>query len=442
MDCGGHSCHKFTVDVGSKMSEGRLEHIRTLVDTWVYGNTHPGALVGIYDDDGKELFYHERNTIKTGFTEGENAVSFNKETIFRIYSMTKPVTGVAAMILVDRGLLSVDDEVSKWIPSFKDIQVHVSGDADNMVTEPPATPMTIYHLLTHTSGIVYGFFGHTAPDKVLVRNLGPDFLQGLRNTTLADLAESVAKSPLKFQPGTGFEYGLNLDILGYIIELASGRQLDEFFKEEIFEPLGMVDTDFYCPAEKWNRMAKCYEHTPGMGFKRSLQPTRNELWMEKPINLAGGGGLVSTIGDYAKFTTCLLNQGAIPGTDKRIVSAASVAHMTRNVLPNGVDIHDLARSPGFLEVDGGGFGFGLSMYVLTDPHVAQGGILSGRGEFGWGGMASTAFFVDPVYKFSAILMTQLTPSNSYPIRGHLRYLSHWALQDRVKENETTKAEST
>jgi CubicO group peptidase (beta-lactamase class C family) len=278
---------------------------------------------------------------------------------------------------------------------------------------------------------VYAIFGQTAPDKVLAKNLGPDLLTGLRNTTLADLSEKVARSPLKFQPGTGFEYGLNLDILGYIIELASGLKLDDFFRKEIFEPLGMVDTDFFCPPEKFHRMAKCYEHAPGMSFKRSLQPTRNELWGEKPVNLAGGGGLVSTIGDYSKFTTCLLNQGAIPGTDKRILRAESVAHMTRNVLPNGADIHELARSPGFLEVDGGGFGFGLSMYVLTDPHVAQGGILSGRGEFGWGGFASTSFFVDPVYKMSCILMTQLTPSNAYPIRAHLRYMSHWALQDRA-----------
>lgn len=424
------------------MSESRLEAIKTLVDTWVYGNTHPGAVVGIYDEHGKELFYHERNSTKPGFTEGENAVGFNRESIFRVYSMTKPVTGVAAMILIERGVLSLQDEVSKWIPAFKDTQVYVSGDADNVVTEPIKEPLTLYHLMTHTSGIVYALFGQTPSDKILAKNIGPDLLQGMRNTTLSDLAHAVAKSPLKFQPGSGFEYGLNLDILGYIIELASGLPLDEFLHKEVFTPLGMVDTDFFCPPEKMHRLAKCYEVTPGMGFKRSLHPTRNELWGEKPINLAGGGGLVSTIGDYAKFTTCLLNHGAIVGTDRRILSAESVAHMTRNVLPNNADIHDLARSPGFLEVDGGGFGFGLSMYVLTNPQMAQGGILSGHGEYGWGGFASTAFFVDPVYKFSSILMTQLTPSNAYPIRAHLRYLSHWALQDRLKEEHTAEAEST
>lgn len=410
------------------MTDNRKEHLRSLVDTWVHGYTHPGALVGMYGKNGKELFYHVNNSSKKGFCEGAEAVGYQRDTIFRIYSMTKPITGVAAMILIERGLLSLDDELSKWIPAFKDTQVYVSGDVDSLVTEPPTQPLTIYHLMTHTSGIVYALFGKTVSDKILAMKIGADLMNLMRNTPLSALCDMVATTPLMFQPGTGFEYGLNLDVLGHIIELASGMKLNEFFHNEIFAPLGMVDTDFYVPADKMHRLAKCYEQVPGMCFKQSMQPVRNALFGEMPINLAGGGGLVSTLSDYSKFSTCLLNQGAIVGTDKRILRAESVAQMTRNVLPNGADIHDITKGPGFLEVEGGGFGFGLTMYVVTDPDTAQGATLSGRGEYGWGGFASTAFFVDPVYEVSCILMTQLTPSNVYPIRSHLRYLSHWALQ--------------
>ena len=417
------------------MDSNRKEHLSCLIDTWVNGNTHPGAVVGMYNAAGEEIFYHEANSPKEGFCEGENAVGYKRDTIFRIYSMTKPITAVAAMILVERGLLSVEDEVAKWIPAFKNTQVYVSGDAENPVMEPVKTPLTIYHLLTHTSGIVYALFGKTVCDQILVKNIGADILSGMRNTPLSELCDMIARTPLKFQPGTGFEYALNLDVLGHIIELASGCKLNDFFHTEIFQPLGMVDTDFYVPADKFHRLAKCYEQAPGLGFKQSLQPVRNELFGEKPINLAGGGGLLSTLADYARFSTCLLNNGAIVGTEKRILSAQSVAKMSSNVLPEGKDIADLTVGPGFLEVEGGGYGFGYAMSVITNPKAAGGGILSGHGEYGWGGFASTFFYVDPVYQVSCVLMTQLTPSNAYPIRSHLRYMSHWALQKQEEKRE-------
>jgi CubicO group peptidase (beta-lactamase class C family) len=412
------------------MSYQPKDFLRNLVDTWVRGFTHPGAIVGMYDKTGKELFYHEANSTKKGLT-GDDAVGYSRDTLFRIYSMTKPIAAVATMILSERGLLSIHDEVSKWIPAFQDMRVYVSGEGAEMVTEPASTPVTIFHLLTHTSGIVYGLSTKTECDKAIAAQLG-NVVVAMRMKTIRELCDIIAKAPLLFHPGTKFEYGLNTDVLGHIIELAAGCTLDVFLQREIFEPLGMVDTAFYAPPEKLHRLAKCYQVCPGLAFKETPLPPHEMSYAVMPMTLSAGGGLLSTIDDYARFTTCLLNMGVVPGTDRRILSEQSVAQMTTNVLPNGADIHDIAAAPGFLEVDGGGFGFGLCMYVLTDPEAAQGGTLSHRGEYGWGGFASTAFFVDPVAGFSCILMTQLLPSNAYPIRSHLRYMSHWVLREEER----------
>jgi CubicO group peptidase (beta-lactamase class C family) len=413
------------------MSYQPKDFLRNLVDNWVHGFTHPGAIVGMFDKEGKELFYHEANSTKKGLT-GDNAVGYKRDTLFRIYSMTKPIAAVATMILSERGQLSIHDEVSKWIPAFKDMKVYVSGEGAEMITEPANAPLTIFHLLTHTSGIVYGLSTKTECDKAILSQVGGNIVVAMRQKTIGEMCDIIAKAPLLFQPGTKFEYGLNTDVLGHIIELAAGCTLDVFLQREIFEPLGMVDTAFYAPAEKLHRLAKCYTVSPGMAFKEIPAPPHEMSYAVLPRALSAGGGLLSTIDDYARFTTCLLNMGIVPGTDRRILTAESVAHMTSNVLPNGADIHDIAAAPGFLEVDGGGFGFGLSVYVLTDTQAAQGGTLSNRGEYGWGGFASTAFFVDPVAGMSCILMTQLMPSNAYPIRSHLRYMSHWVLQEEQR----------
>ena len=411
------------------------DHLKSLIDTWVHGFTHPGAIVGMFDKDGKDIFYHEANTTKEGFCEGSNAVNYKRDTIFRIYSMTKPITAVAAMILVERGLLSLDDDVSKWIPSFKNLKVYVSGTVEDLVTEELNTPLKVHHLFTHTSGIVYGLFGKSMCDKILAQNVGIDMATGMRNTSLSNLCEMISKTPLLFQPGTKFEYGLGLDVLGHVIELVSGQTLDIFFENEIFQPLNMIDTSFFVSPEKLQRFAKCYEVSTGMSFKQSTLHARTESFHAKPENLSGGGGLLSTIDDYSRFTTMLLNKGIYKiknNEEKRLLSKETINKMTTNVLPNQCDIHDIATAPGFLEVDGGGYGFGLSMYILTNPNVAQGGSLSNKGEYGWGGFASTSFFVDPISQYSCIFMTQLIPSNVYPIRGHLRYLSHWVMNEKKR----------
>ena len=438
--------------------DGSKQHLATLIDSWVFSNTHPGIVAGMYDVEGKEIFYHEVNSKKKGFCEGENAVGYNRDTIFRLYSMTKPIVVMAAMILVERGVLSLDDHVSKWISAFADTRVYVSGEGDTLVTEQMETPLTIKHLMTHTSGIVYGVSKMTACDRELMRNFGG---QNFRHIPIPEMCNAIARSPLYCQPGKQFKYGLSTDVIGHIIELASGCKLNDFLHTEIFQPLGMVDTDFYVPEDKFARLAKSYDHQPASGLSFVLSPIPPQIYQQMPANLSGGGGLLGTLGDYAKFATCLLNNGEIAsGCDdsngggsgagtylegsttgsgqlsprRRLLSAESVRLMTSNQLPNNsADIADLTQSRR-LEAECGGFGYGFAVSVLTDPCVAPGSILSGRGEFGWEGFASTFFFVDPVHKFSCVFMTQLTPCTAYSIKAHLRYMSHWLMKQQAAQH--------
>ena len=400
------------------MQDEKLNSVREWVNAWVEGGSYPGALVAVYDKQGREVLYHECSNAKS-----QEAEKYTRESIFRIYSMTKPVTAVAAMILVERGLISLDDEISKWIPAFAQATVFTGGTVDAPLTQPLIQAITIRHLLTHTSGIGYGIVVSSTCDQLLLQSFGCSLFE-TPNMELEELCNRIAKAPLNFQPGTGFVYGLNLDVLGRIIEIVSGVKLDEFFKQEIFVPLGMVDTDFFVPADKAHRLLPCYNMSTGHTYKPSDNPMND--CSSKPVGLHGGGGLVSTLHDYARFARCLLNEGSLDS--KRILSAESVQDLTSNLLPDGKEISDLVKTPGFLEVEGGGFGFGGAMYVLTNPAQAQGARLSGKGEYGWGGFASTFFFVDPVKEFTVIFLTQLMPSSAYPTRGQLRWIIHWAMQ--------------
>lgn len=397
-------------------------HLKSWLDAWIVGGTHPGAVMGVYDKEGNELFYHDVDQSKFNPDEPKK---YNRDSIFRIYSMTKPITSVAAMILVDRKLLSIDDPLSKYIPAFANTQVYVSGGVEDIVTEPVKTPLTIKHIMTHTSGITYALFGTTPCDMILRNNVGPDAANWYRNTELSVLCDAVARSPLCFQPGTKFLYGLNTDILGHVVEIVSGMKLNDFFMKEIFQPLGMIDTDFYVPPEKIHRLVDCYSHfaanhsfklTPLTEIRRDVMPTL----------LAGGGGLNSTLADYARFCRCLINGGVLEGV--RILSAEAVAVMTSNHLPGGVDISDIA-SDGFSESVGPGYGFGLGVAVLTKPLAAKGALYSSKGEYGWGGVASTVFAIDPEQGCFCILLTQVMPSSAYPLRAQMRYMVHWMLRE-------------
>lgn len=389
----------------------RVELLDTWLQTWVEANTIPGAALGIFDANGNELYY--------------GATGYSRDSIYRIYSMTKPIVTVAAMILVERGQLSVDDELSKYIPSFKDIKVVTGGTAENPVLECPKRPITIKHLLTHTSGITYGIFGNSLSDQILNNLVGLESkAKWYSDLTTAELSEYCAKTPLAFHPGEHFLYGLNTDILGRVIEIISGTTLDVFLKSEIFDPLDMSDTSFQVSPEKAHRLVDLFELQPGLKYRSSTNPEADRL--HNRVLLSGGGGLVSTMSDYSKFSCCLLNGGVYK--DRRIISEDTLREITSNQLPGGEELAEVSFDSSFTETTGGGVGFGYGVSVIVHPAGVQGGRLSSVGEYAWGGVAGTYFFNDPCRKLSVIYMTQLVASAKiYPIRQQLRFISRFAL---------------
>jgi CubicO group peptidase (beta-lactamase class C family) len=354
-----------------------------------------------------------------GQRDAEAGLPIEPDTLFRIYSMTKPITSVAAMMLYERGAFDLNDPVSKFIPSFADLRVYDGGPAAGPATVPAAEPIRIRHLLTHTSGLTYGFYRVHVVDE-LYRKAGFEF-NGTQGMELADVCDVWAGLPLVFQPGTEWLYSVATDVLGRVVEVASGMKLDDFFRTQIFEPLGMADTGFAVTPEQTERLAALYAPRPGTG-----QAVRYDLLgktvLEGGYFLSGGGGLVSTIGDYHRFTQCLLRGGELDG--HRLLGDRTLRYMTRNHLPGDADLAAFGR-PLFAEVRYDGMGFGLGFSVLTDP-VAY-AVLSSPGEYGWGGLASTTFWIDPVEEITVIFMTQLAPSSTYPIRTQLRQLIYSSL---------------
>lgn len=411
------------------MSELELQtqSLKDWMASWVEVGSFPGLTVGVYNEKNEELFYHS--------VSNENA--YNRDTLYRIYSMTKPITTVGLLILLERGLVSLDDEVSKFIPAFSKTQVLTGGTVDNFTTEPLKTPLKIIHLLTHTSGISYAIFGNLLGDQLLKKNIGNDYVNWFHSTPLETLVDKIAESHLIFQPGTHFHYGLSTDVVGRIIEVISGETLDNFMLKEIFQPLQMNETFFQVPEDKVLRLAECYEVTTGHRYKVSENPERDRV--SKPIILAGGGGLVSTLADYSKFACTLLNKGII-GNDpnRRLLREETVALMGRNHLINDGNLLDMSFDKGFSEAYGPGLGFGLGVSVIKDPTVVKGGSLASAGEYGWGGVAATSFTIDPMKKVTIIWMTQMIPGAvAYPIRAQARWLVHrWI--DAFQKNEKQK----
>jgi len=365
-----------------------------------------------------------------GLADLERHTPMKEDTIFRIYSMTKPITSVAFMMLVEEGRVALEEPVHKYIPEWRNLGVYLAGTAPAFLTKPPARPMLIVDLLRHTSGLTYGFQLRTNVDAAYrEKKIGGVELNG----TLRSMIEDLAHIPLEFSPGEAWNYSVSTDVVGYLIEKISERPLDQFLKERIFGPLGMVDTGFFVPAEKAGRLAACYAANPQgattfvgarpVGLTLQDDPVKS-VYLKSPSFLSGGGGLCSTTTDYLTFCRALLNGGEINGV--RLIGPNTLALMTSNHLPGGRDLPALSRSL-FSEAAYNGIGFGLGVSVTMDP--AQTLIAGSAGEYAWGGAASTAFWIDPAEELITIFMTQLLPSSSYPIRRELRTMVYAAITD-------------
>lgn len=356
-----------------------------------------------------------------GQRDMEAGLPVEADTIFRIYSMTKPITSVAAMMLWEEGAFQLKDPVSKFVPAFADSRVWRSGSVTAPALDPITEPMQLWHLLTHTSGLTYGFH-YAHPVDELYRRAGFEW-GSPPDADLAGVCDLLAGLPLLFQPGREWNYSMSTDVLGRVVEVASGMPLDQFFRERIFEPLGMVDTHFAVPADDQHRLAALYMPAPGTRAATRLDALGASA-LSPPVFLSGGGGLVSTVHDYHHFAQLLLNEGIHEGV--RLLGSRTVEYMALNHLPGDADLTAFGR-PLFSETAFDGVGFGLGFSVTVDPVKAK--VPGSIGDFGWGGAASTAFWIDPVEDLSVVFLTQLLPSSTHPIRPELKQLVHQALVD-------------
>jgi CubicO group peptidase (beta-lactamase class C family) len=361
-----------------------------------------------------------------GEMDAERAKPMREDTIFRIYSMSKAITSVALMQLYEEGRFQLDDPVQRFIPQWEGQRVWVGGAYPNFVTKAPDRPMTIRDLLSHQSGLTYGFHFRNSVDEAY-RRLGiMGSGTGLEpaQAGLADSIEKLAKVPLLFSAGTAWNYSISTDVCGYLVEVISGKPFDQFLRERIFDPLGMVDSGFSVPDEKIDRFAACYAPKPGGGRVLQDDPMVSS-YRKAPKLLSGGGGLVSTARDYFRFAQMLCNRGVLDG--QRMLSRKTIELMAMNHLPNGADLLAMSPPGQFSEAATAGTGFGLGFSVIFDLAKAQ--IAGSPGQFAWGGAASTAFWIDPVEEVVLVFMTQLLPSSTYPFRRELQVLVNAAIQD-------------
>ena len=356
-----------------------------------------------------------------GHRDVEAGLPVEDDTVFRIYSMTKPITSVATMMLYEEGLFELKDPVSRWIPSFADVRVFTGGTAENPSTAPATEPVRIGHLLTHTAGLTYGFHHVHATDE-LYRNAGFDFGPP-RGYDLEGCVDLCAGLPLVNEPGTRFNYSHATDVLGRLVEVLAGVPLDRFLRERLFEPLGMHDTAFWADGDKAERLGALYVPNPRDGSIFRYDPI-GEAARRAPSYLSGGGGLVSTTHDYLRFCEMLRRGGELDGV--RLLGPRTLASITTIHLPGGVDLEHFGQST-FSETAFDGVGFGLGFAVVIDPAAAR--TPSSPGEFSWGGAASTGFWVDPVEDVTAVFMTQLLPSSTYTLRAQFKQLVKAALTD-------------
>ena len=395
------------------LDPARLERIATHFDRYVADRRIPGWLATV--SRGGQLVW----TGKGGDRDREKGLAVTDDTVWRIYSMTKPLTSIAAMMLFEEGRFNLLDDVGQWIEELRSPRVYVGGTPASPETVAAVEPVRVHHLLTHMSGLTNGF-NHLHPVDAIYRHKGYDF--GFPPD--ADLARCVhdwCTSPLLFQPGSRWNYSVATDVLGRLVELWSGEEFGAFLRERILDPLGMDDTDWYCPPDKQDRLAMLYVPYQGDSFPFEDLADRA---MHRPLVLGGGGGLVSTAHDFQRFTAMLQSGGELDGV--RIVSRRTLELMTENHLPGDADMKSLAFD-GYAEDEFAGVGFGLGFSVMVDRRLNKSP--ASEGTFGWSGAASTVFWVDPVEDLAVSFFTQLLPSGTYPIRRELHQLVYQSLVD-------------
>ena len=408
------------------MSASRLARLDEIMKRrYVDGGLLPGLLTQIYRRG--ELVH----TGMSGQMDLERAKPMRQDAIFRIYSMSKPITAVALMMLVEEGRLGLDDEVSVHIPSWKNLAVYASGmpslmtaASSTFMTTPVARPMKVVDLVTHTSGLTYGFMNRTSVDRAYRHAGVAEF-----NTEggLDAMIEQLSTLPLEFSPGTEWNYSVSIDVMGYLVQKLSGQSFGEFLRARLFEPLGMADTAFWCPAEKIDRLASCYMPKAGGGLQ--LQDDAGKSTYAAPPNLeSGGGGLVSTARDYMRFCRMMVHGGTLDGV--QILSPKTVALFSLNLLSGNRELADMAPPGMFSEAGYSGIGFSIGCGVNVD--VAKTRLPGTLGEFFWGGAASTAFWIDPREDLAVVFMTQVIGSEArLTLRRDLRTLVYSAMTESL-----------
>ncbi len=408
------------------MSKAALERIDIhLRERYIEAGRFPGAQLMVYRRG------HLVHNSSQGLADIERKVAVDDDTIFRIYSMTKPITSIAFMMLVEEGRVALDEPVHKYIPEWKNLGVFQAGVWPAFLTRPVSRPMQIVDLMRHTSGLTYGFQQRGNVDAAY-RELKIGEVE--KAGTLQTMIESLAKIPLEFSPGEAWNYSVSTDVLGYLIGLISGKPFEQFLQERIFDPLQMEDTGFFVPSDKARRLAACYSASPQGAMTFHATDRKGGLtlqddpatssFLSPPALISGGGGLCSTSADYLTFCRALLNGGELDGV--RLVGPKTLALMTANHLPDGKTLPELSRSL-FSEATYHGIGFGLGFSVTLDP--ARTLIPGSPGEYAWGGAATTSFWIDPAEELVAIFMTQVLPSTATPIRRELRTMIYSAITD-------------
>ncbi len=365
----------------------------------------------------------------SGHIDLERGKAMREDAIFRIYSMSKPITAVALMMLAEEGLIGLDDDVATHIPSWRNLGVYASGlpslmtaASPSFITTPVERPMKVVDLVTHTSGLTYGFLNRTSVDRAYRQARIAEFnVEG----GLDAMVERLAELPLEFSPGTAWNYSVSIDVMGYLVQKLSGMRFGEFLRTRLFEPLGMTDTAFWCPEEKIGRLGSCYAPRPGGGL--AVQDDAGHSMYAAPPNLeSGGGGLVSTAHDYMRFCRMMLGGGTLDGV--QILSPKTVALFSLNHLPGKRELAEMAPPGMFSEAGYAGIGFSIGCGVNID--VARTRLPGTLGEYFWGGAASTAFWIDPKEELAVVFMTQVIGSDArLTLRRDLRTLVYSAMTE-------------